>query len=131
MRSLFYAASLLAVMALAVWAYNENHKTQQSQARVAELRREIVSLREAIGVQRAEWAYLNRPDRLRDLVDMNFSRLALLPMTGAQFGRIDEIAYPPRAATPADGPALSGVIEVLGDARHAIGPSAATSGGQP
>lgn len=120
MRSLFYVLTSLAIMALAVWAYNENHKTQQSRAEVTELRREIRSLREAIGVQRAEWAYLNRPDRLRELVEMNFARLQLMPMTGAQYGRIDEIVYPlPEAEVEAEAEhPLSNAIEVLGDTRH-------------
>ncbi len=116
MRSFFYVLTSLAIMALAVWAYNENHKTQQSKAEVAELRREIRSLREAISVQRAEWAYLNRPDRLRELADMNFARLQLMPMSGTQFGRIDEIVYPlPEEQIE---PTLSNAIEVLGEIRH-------------
>lgn len=118
MRSLFYVLSSLAVMALAVWAYNENHKTQQSKAQVAELRREIRALREAISVQRAEWAYLNRPDRLRELVLLNFTRLELMPMTGTQFGRIDEIVYPLPEAEPALSDAIEVLGEVLGEIRH-------------
>jgi len=124
MRSLFYVLSSLAIMALAVWAYNENHKTQQSRAAVTELRQEIRLLREAIGVQRAEWAYLNRPDRLRELVEMNFARLQLMPMTGTQFGRIDEIVYPlpePQSDIDPDAhpeAAISNAIEVLGDIQH-------------
>lgn len=111
MRSLFYVLSALAVMALAVWAYNENHKTQQAMAEVQDLRREIRALREALGVQRAEWAYLNRPDRLRELAEMNFLRLGLMPLTGAQFGRIDEIVYP----LPEPASALDNSIEVIGE----------------
>jgi len=118
MRSLFYVLSALAVMALAVWAYNENHKTQQAKAQVSELRREIHALREAISVQRAEWAYLNRPDRLRELVSMNFARLELMPLTGVQFGRIDEIVYPLPEPEPEPEPAFSDAIEVLGEIRH-------------
>lgn len=94
MRWLGYVLSVLAVMGLAVWAYGQNHRTQTAMAEVRELRREIRQLNEALEVQRAEWAFLNRPERLRMLVDLAFEHLALLPMTADSFGRIDEIAYP-------------------------------------
>jgi hypothetical protein len=94
MRWMGYLLSVLAVMGLAIWAYDQNHKTQTAMAEVRDLRREIRDLREALEVQNAEWAFLNRPARLRELVDLNFERLRLMPMTGDSFGRIDEIAYP-------------------------------------
>ena len=43
----------------------------------ADLRAEIADEREALAVLNAEWAYLNRPDRLRDLADLNGDRLGL------------------------------------------------------
>ena len=94
MRGLGYMLSVLAVVALAVWAYGQNHMTQTSMNEARELRREIRQLREAIEMQRAEWAFLNRPERLRLLVEMNFERLGLVALTSDRFGRIDEIAYP-------------------------------------
>jgi cell division protein FtsL len=94
MRGLLYLLSALGVIGLAVWAYDQNHKTQQSMAEVRELHREITALREAISVQRAEWAFLSRPERLQELAKMNFMRLRLIPLSGNQFGRIDEIVYP-------------------------------------
>jgi cell division protein FtsL len=102
MRGLLYLLAALGVIGLAIWAYNENHKTQQAMAEVRELHREIRSLREAIGVQRAEWAYLSRPERLQELAKMNFMRLRLIPLGGGQFGRIDEIVYPLPAALAED-----------------------------
>lgn len=94
MRSLLYFVTTLAVIALASWAYRETHLTQQAISQQRALEREIVRLTEALRIQRAEWAYLNRPDRLRELVDMNFDRLPLVPMTGAHFGEIGQVAYP-------------------------------------
>jgi hypothetical protein len=94
MRWMGYVFTVLAVMGLAIWAYSQNHQTQTAMADVRDLRREIRALREALEVQNAEWAFLNRPDRLRELVELNFTRLRLMPMTGDNFGRIDEIAYP-------------------------------------
>jgi len=94
MRSLLYVLSAFAVIGLAVWAYHQNDMTQRAMNDSRDLRREISNLREAIDVQRAEWAYLNRPDRLHALTEMNASRLGLVPLTGQQFGRIGEVAYP-------------------------------------
>ncbi len=98
MRSLFYVLSALAVMGLAFWAYRENYRTQAALHDAASLRGQIVSLTEAIGVQRAEWAWLNRPERLRDLVNLNFARLHLLPLDPGQFGAVADL--------PAKGDAL-------------------------
>lgn len=94
MRSLLYLCTTLAIIALAAWAYRENHLTQQAMNERRALQREIVALNEALSVQRAEWAWLNRPDRLRELVDVNFARLKLVPITAAHFGEIGQIVYP-------------------------------------
>jgi hypothetical protein len=115
MRSLLYLCTALGVIALAAWAYRENHMTQQAMNAQRALEREIVALNEALSIQRAEWAYLNRPDRLRELVDLNFERLKLVPITGTHFGEIGQVAYPmPAARTEVfDTIELSGEIEQL------------------
>ena len=61
-------------------------------------------------MQRVEWAYLNRPDRLRALVDVNFDSLQLVPLTADHFARIDEIAYP----VPATRLQVGDGVEVVG-----------------
>mgnify|MGYP003584151774 CR=1 FL=1 len=87
MRPLAYLLSALAVMALAFWAYHSNYATQQALKDVSKLNREIAALRDALSIQRAEWAYLNRPDRLRELATINFDTLGLLALQSEQFGQ--------------------------------------------
>ncbi|OYX23799.1 MAG: hypothetical protein B7Z10_10480 [Rhodobacterales bacterium 32-66-7] len=80
------------------------------------MQREILVLREALAVQRVEWAYLNRPDRLRALAAANFDRLQLLPMEPHQFGTPGEVAYPGPAL-----PTISQPVEIQGTETAAEG----------
>ena len=94
MKSVFFLATAMVVMALAVWAYRQNYETQARMREVDQLREEIADLRERASVLRAEWAYLNRPEWLADLADLNFDRLGLLELRPDHFRSIDEIPYP-------------------------------------
>ena len=94
MKTFLYTLAALAVMGLAFWAYSENYRTQESIAKVERLHSDIGAARARVAVLKAEWAYLNRPDRLRDLAELNFTRLGLLPVTPEQFGAIDQVAFP-------------------------------------
>lgn len=100
MRALFYLLTAFGVIGLAIWAYDQNQQTQTALRNARNLRAEIRSLHESIDVQRAEWAYLNRPQRLRALVQMNFTRLELLPLEGSRYGQVEEIPYPIIAPAP-------------------------------
>jgi len=94
MRSILFVVTLLGVIALAFWAYRENYATQAALEHTEELHRDIRQAHARLAVLKAEWAYLNRPDRLRDLAELNFDRLGLLPLAPEQFGLIDQVAYP-------------------------------------
>ncbi|UFM66354.1 cell division protein FtsL [Paracoccus sp. MA] len=105
MRSVLYLLTTLAVMGLAFWAYRENYRTQAAISEMGDIQRQIGRLREDLGVLRAEWAYLNRPERLRQLVDLNFERLKLVPFGSDQFVDVGQVAFPaPQAPEPAAGP---------------------------
>ncbi|WP_375228159.1 cell division protein FtsL [Roseobacter sp. S98] len=95
MRTFLYILTTISVIGLAFWAYRENYATQAALAETRELRTDIRQAHERLAVLRAEWAYLNRPDRLRDLADINFDRLGLLPLRPDQFGHADQVALPP------------------------------------
>ncbi len=116
MRGLFYVLTALAVMGLAFWAYQENYRTQASIAEVRDLHRDIGAAHERLGMLRAEWAYLNRPDRLADLADLNFDRLGLLPLMPDAFGAVDQIIYPLPPILPITNP-----IELSYDERAQMG----------
>ena len=94
MRSFLYIFSGLMVIGLGYWAYHENYDTQASMREVRTLHRQIGLSHERLNVLQAEWAYLNRPDRLRDLAELNFDRLGLLPLMPDGFGQIEQIDYP-------------------------------------
>ena len=117
MRGLFYIVATLAVMGLGNWAYVENYRTQTALDHVEDLQRDIGQIREQLAVLRAEWAYLNRPDRLRDLAELNFDRLGLLPLVPEQFGAVSEIPYPMPAGTGMmlDGLEITDLVDVSGE----------------
>lgn len=116
MKTFAFVMSIIAVMGLAFWAYSENYKTQHALGEVDDLQARIGHLRETRSILKAEWAYLNRPDRLRDLASLNFKALGLVPLSPAQFGRVEQIAYPrpePELPELPEFPILTGVVDVI------------------
>lgn len=109
MRNLVYLLTACAVMGLAFWAYRENYRTQDELNKMSRLQSEIAGLREGLSVLKAEWAYLNRPDRLRELANLNFEALSLLPLAPEQFGSVNQIAFPAHDADAA----LAGDLPIL------------------
>ncbi len=111
MRGFYMICAALVLMGLAFWAYRENYATQQVLREVSQIQREIGHQREELAVLKAEWAYLNRPQRLRDLAAINFDRLQLLPFQPEQFGRVDQVAFPQEGDLILD---LEGAVDVVG-----------------
>ena len=111
------AAALVAVCA--IWAYRVNYATREALNRLAELRGEIALERETLSVLNAEWAYLNRPDRLAALVAGPGAELGLVPLTPEHFGEAATVAFPPEPAPPTAG------ADAPGSARDAPAPPAA------
>lgn len=110
MRTLLSIFIVCTVVGLAYWAYQENIKTQNALTHTEELQHDIGSARARLSVLRAEWSYLNRPDRLADLVNLNYSRLHLTPLQAENFGAIDTIEFPYDNAFPLGD--LSDLVEV-------------------
>ena len=62
-------AACAALIGPAVYAYSIKYQTLYRSDQIAKLTRQIQQERDAIGMQKAEWSHLVRPDRLEPLAD--------------------------------------------------------------
>lgn len=111
MRVLMILFTAAIVISLGVWAFQETHKTRTVQGEVNSLERQIANARDRLYHLKTEWAFLNRPERLLDLADMNFVSLELLEVTVEQFSYADQIKYRDKTADQMTGQAVSLVEE--------------------
>lgn len=68
--------------------YQTSYRVQEQEERLSRLNRQIVAEQEAIQVLKAEWAYLNDPDRLEKLAA---EHLVLQPTKAEQIVSLDQI----------------------------------------
>jgi hypothetical protein len=102
------------VIAVASWAYAVNYDTRAVKAELRELRTELAREQEQLAVLKIEWAYLNRPERLRALVQTHSAQLGLMPADPGHFGQITQVPYPdkpPAPTTPPRRPTLPMTLE--------------------
>ena len=77
--------------------FHVKYKVQELEEELGRLNADIMREQESLHVLRAEWAFLNRPERLEDL---NTRFLHLGPLTPAQIGGLDDLpARAPDAPT--------------------------------
>ena len=105
MKGFLFLVGMVMVVAIASWSYRVNYHTRDVMNHVAELQRDIAKERQTMAVLRAEWAYLNRPDRLLALSEEHFAELRLMPLHPDHFADPMKVAYP----TPED-PLLADLI---------------------
>ena len=95
MRVLFCITAGFLVVVLAGWTYLQIYLTRDTVEKVAAVQAQIQEKRAAYARERAEWAFLNRPDRLAALVESNFPDLLLVPITHEHYGGPGRIPYDP------------------------------------
>ena len=93
LRSLIYTVTFAFLVGLAFWAYQENIKTKNVIAKTEQLQKDIGIARARLSILNAEWAYLNRPERLAELVDLNFDQLQLVPLRASNFSEVRDINF--------------------------------------
>ena len=74
---------------------------------LARLNTDIRTDRDAIHVLRAEWSFLNQPERLEELARRH---LDLLPVTGTQIAGTGAIPVLPQEELPTSGSNIAGVV---------------------
>lgn len=94
MRILLAILGAIVAVGFGFWAYEVNYATQAAERRVRALQEGIAAERERMQMLRAEWAWLNRPERLRALVAAQGEVLGLVPLAPAHFGTVAEVVRP-------------------------------------
>lgn len=99
MIKLLHVLAVSGLLGSAAYAYSTKYEALYYAETLTKLRAKLQREREAIAVSKAEWALLNRPDRLQRMVDrhldlgpMNVNQLARLSDLPAKVDRGDEIA---------------------------------------
>tara|TARA_Y100001934_G_C12184905_1_gene693458 strand:- start:174 stop:533 length:360 start_codon:yes stop_codon:yes gene_type:complete len=93
MRLFIYINSLTVLFFVAIWAYSINYESRAVLKRNNALSSEIKKEEDYLSILTAEWAYLNRPERLESLAEKFFSSLKLMPVSQNNFVNINLIGY--------------------------------------
>jgi len=94
-----------------IMVYGQKYRTEEVQSHVIELQNEIAGQNQVLSALDAEWAFLNQPGRLQDIVERHAEALNVAPLTVGQYGTIEDI--PMRPAEP-DIEGLDALLTSLG-----------------
>lgn len=122
--------SLSLAVAAGIGLFHAKHRVQALEAELSGIQQQILRDREAIHVLKAEWSFLNEPDRLAEFARRH---LEMAPISGSQFATLDDIPEklpPPPAETPGESPAeddapAGHAPEPAGEAQIVAAPEAA------
>ncbi len=102
---------MMVIVVASFMLYKVKYQVQTLKNEVASTSRELEHEREALHVVNAEWAYLNRPQRLQQLAA---KYLASTDLTVNQIAEVEEIPFPAQsvAAADKDGPIKTASLHV-------------------
>lgn len=109
----------VALLGSAIYAYSIKYQTLYRAEQIAKMKREIVRTRDELRMQRADWAFLTRPERLQPLAD---KYLDVQPLAVGQVGTLANL---PERTSRVD--AIGRKLEALGLAEPTNTPQSATS----
>ena len=93
LRFLLFGTLIASTFALGLWAYKINYDSRAADQRVKELEKSILSANKQFKILNAEWAHLNRPDRLRKLAEYYFFELRLTPINPDDFISFSDVDW--------------------------------------
>jgi cell division protein FtsL len=122
MWRILHAFAIAALIGSAAYVYGVKYRTIYGSEQLLKTRHLIGREKDAIGLLRAEYAHLARPDRIQALAD---SKLGLVPLALSQIATVDEL---PEAQPKVDsiGRALESLGFTADNSTPAITASAAT-----
>jgi cell division protein FtsL len=85
---------ILAVVGLSVGLYDIKYRAEIAERRAQTIEHQIASEQESIRVLRAEWSYLNQPERLQELA-RRYTKLE--PLQASQIGTFADVPMPYKA----------------------------------
>jgi len=98
MRRTVTIVSVAALGILVVGSYRLENEVESMHRRLAGLDADYLQEQRNVQVLRAEWSYLNQPERLQELAARHVDRVGLQPIAPGQTGRLDELPFRPEPA---------------------------------
>jgi cell division protein FtsL len=119
MMRLVNALVIAALIISATWVYKIKFDSTLDTERVSKLRAEIRRERDTVASLRAEWAKLNRPERIQPLAQKH---LTLRPVETAQYDPLDKLPERPRQLVPpGTTDPIGAIIEIFADSEALTG----------
>jgi cell division protein FtsL len=77
MRILLYIVGIVSFLLLAGLSYSQNYATRDTLTQIEQIKSDIVQKQKELYALQDEWSYLNRPERIKNLVTINYQYLQM------------------------------------------------------
>ena len=124
---LILAGAVVTASVLSIGVYAMKYEVERLGERLASLQRKLAQQEEMLQVLEAEWTFLNRPERLKDLAARH---LNLKPVAVRQLTAIDTLPFRPSALVRTETTAQSETRAPLPRYTPALSPAQATLAGK-
>lgn len=121
MKRALIVLSVLLLGALVVGSYRLENAVESMHRRLGELDTAYLREERNLQVLKAEWSFLNQPERLQEMAMRHVDRVGLQPIAPVQIGTLDQL--PMRPAPAVDDDAGDGWDAVAGLPRPAFKPA--------